>query len=179
MMMENKNKRGMTLFELVVAVVILSVVLFAASGLLINTQQSFTNIDKGSAATMITVQGVLEQMVNRIAAANEVKIYDAATTEVTSGGVRIQIRVDDNDPSITTDDKIYTYKLVNREIRYAESAMVTPTEVLAKDVDALSFSFVPTTVRNCVKIILKTKPESGLRENLETTVFMSGRRSSL
>ena len=68
------SDEGFTLLELVIAILLSTVVLLAATNLLINFGRFSTNVVKSEASLMGTGLGAFEEMVRRIDSANKVAI---------------------------------------------------------------------------------------------------------
>ena len=175
---------GFTLFELIIAIVLFTVVLLAASGLLINFGSFASRFIRNEASLMGTALGAFEEMTGRITEANEVTI--PATSFAAPS---IDIRVSPPGPASFdhSGDIFHTYWQTGTQIKYKTSTGSPPAAgggtVIADDIDASSLSFVRTA--NRVTVTLDTHMHSGSeaietnksRENLSTTAIMRSRNA--
>lgn len=173
---ELKNNQGLSLLEIIVAITLLSVVLFTVSSLMISSRGSFLNFEKAETSLATTIYGTYEEIINNATASNQITIYSNITTpEVkATSGPKIRIRVNVTDPGDFTEDKIHTYWQDGTQIKYTlqiGSAAASAPVVVAEDVTSLSFT---TVAKNTIKINLTAYPTTpgAPQENLETTIIV-------
>jgi prepilin-type N-terminal cleavage/methylation domain-containing protein len=172
------SQTGFTLLELLIAAMLFGVVLLTASNLLINFGLFSTNLARSEASLMGTALGALEEISLNISEANQVTGVPA--TPATSS--TITLRVDNAaspTPAVFTNDTTYTYWLdsATRRIMRTGVAGDGAGKAIARDIDTLSFSFIPAASTNAVRVALTAQAVNEARENLETVVVARSRRA--
>ena len=190
-----RSDEGFTLLELIIAIVLFAAVLFGASTLLISFGNFSSNVVKSEAALTGTSQGVFEEIVGMITAANVVAIpSDSAitvpntpypTVPVNSCQTNdcIEIRVSPTGSgasAVHTGDTVYTYWKSGSQLY--KSVGTAAGSVIAGNIYTLSFSR-PTADLNSINVVLESQTTSGTisgvtKEHLETTVIMRARSAN-
>lgn len=191
-----KNNSGVTLMELLIAMVLFALIMASATSIFITLKglyQRYTTSETSLATTSLVAFG---EMARWITTANEVTICAGAppaacVNQPAGSWPRIQLRVDRQRPLAPTpgniaDDTTYTYWLgAGNTLRVMATGVgAFPEQTVATGVQALSFSFVdypdvdPASHLNRVKISLTTtQATGGAMERLETTVVARCRRA--
>lgn len=164
-----KFKKGLTLIELIISIVLLSVVILTASTLLINFKKFYFDFVERQAELGEVSLGVLEEIVNRITISSMVYIPPAEPS-------RIYIWVDNTDPGSTADDTVHTYYLDNNVIRYkyrVNGGPYSASKAVAQHIALLNFSlqYSGALALNQVKINIGVVPPGSTQVNFETTVI--------
>jgi len=175
-----RRSRGMSLFELVIAITLFTIVLLATSSLLINFGRFSFSTVKSDASLMGTALGTFEEIVSRIRVSNQV-IIPAAGFPASS----IDIRVSPGPASsVHTNDIRHVYWMENGQLRYMSSVGVAPVFVagggtlIARDITSFLPSMIGTDT-NRFKLILAATAQDGSEEYLETTAVARSRSANL
>lgn len=177
--------RGLSLLELIIAIVLFSVVLVGASSLLVSFGKfSFLTV-KSDAALIGTALGTFEEIASRVRAGNKVRIRGTTTNPKHILKVRIDIP---NTPANPNDDTVYKYWIDGTQLKYkskVESIDATGDDddetewrVIAKDITYFDFYFLDGTT-NKIKLIMRTVAADGSKETLETTAVLRSRSANL
>ena len=195
---------GFTLLELVIATVLFSVVLLAASNLLISFGSFSSNLVKSETSLIGTSLGAFEEITGKIEIANQVAIPSAgaaiamppAAYPANCVGINcIQIRVNTpGSPADHTGDTVYTYWWFGTQLfkfsctGTAGCAVVAAGTSIADNITKLEFDKDPILM-NHITVTLDAQAHSGAggnasannlsRENLVTTAIMGSRSSNL
>lgn len=169
-----KTGKGMTLLELMIAVALLCVMFFTAMTILVNFRRFFYNFT-GAMPSLMDTAGAFEDMTSKIILSNKVTILSSSATDSS-----IELWVDNTDPSVSTDDTVYTYSWTNSTNALKRKSNVgspggTNTSI-AVDVTALTFTLQPVAdpAANRVKMKLVAQP-GNITETMVTTAVARGR----
>lgn len=161
------KKSGLTLLELIVAVTLLTTVVLTASALLISFKKYYYDFTQKEYKVGEITLAVLEEIVNKIVAANQVTI---------TGASRIDIKIDEaNTPTAPADDTTYTYKKDLDKIKYAKNGGTD--KIIAEYIALLKFELHPTAdpALNRVKITIGITAPGSQQQDFETTVITRGK----
>ena len=173
--------RGVTLLDLIISVVIGTIVLFAASKLLINFGNFSANFVKAESSLVGTATGAYEEIVGKITRANKVTFPAPGRTGTDS--IRIQVSPAGPASSDHTNDVLHEYWQENGEIRYKTGVGSIPNGsgmAIAGDIRSLSFAWADADHQNKVTVQVQAKSASGAApaglnlstETLSTTAVM-------
>lgn len=149
------RKKGVTLFELIIASALLGLVAIGAGGIHLASRRSFIWSDR-EARVQDEARYAMEHMVRNIRLGN--KISPTSGTNLTNVRVKIDRDVNGNPnpyPSagdISDDTWVrYDFDSANHKILYVPPTLIEPTEpgtdVIAKDITNLDFDIVDQPVR--------------------------------
>lgn len=162
--LDGKHLTGLTLLELLIALMLLTTVLMTTSAMLSSFHKFYYDFGQNQGSITETSLGILEEIVGKITIANRAAISE--------GGARVDIRIDEaNTPSNFSDDATHTYRKVGTEIKYSKNGSAEKT--IAKNIELLTFENQPvgSPAYNRVKINIGIKPTGGsVQQNFETTV---------
>ncbi|MCM8782232.1 MAG: hypothetical protein NC828_04210, partial [Candidatus Omnitrophica bacterium] len=122
---------------------------------------------------------VLEEIVSRLTVANKVMIRGSSSI---ISGPRIDIRIDNTNPSIFDDDTTHTYwrDAADKTIKYkykTNGFPESPEKVIAKNIEFFRVQFPQNVFLsrggfNQVEVKIGLKPEGGVQQYFETTVVI-------
>ena len=190
-----RTRAGFTLLEVVIAIVLFSVVLLAASHLLISLGNFSSNFVRSESSLTGTALGAFEEITSRIEAANEVIIPSASFAAAPS----IDINVSPTGPASLdhTKDSTYIYWQVGTQLMRrshiwdsATAAWTTSADSAIADniqqANPLTFTRGDATHQNQITVIMNAETHSGpggnannvTREHLETIAIMRSRSAN-
>ncbi|MCG3176030.1 MAG: hypothetical protein MOGMAGMI_00968 [Candidatus Omnitrophica bacterium] len=109
------SRRGYTLVELMIAMVLLGLVMAGASGVYVAAQR-FLNGMINNDVRVVTPSLALEAIIRRTKAANQI-VFDA-------GNNQIKLRTDPNrTPENTADDVWFKYRVIGSRLRWTQAAV--------------------------------------------------------
>jgi hypothetical protein len=195
-------KDGLTLMEIVVALIILTAVVYAMTHLVIGFGNTSSNISKNEGALM-GAKGAFEDIVSRVTEANQITFPVSASSVVSDCAVgvtacSIEVRVAPRGSAATADHTSDTYHYYwqsgnsttqNNQLMYGSRVgspgVPTTTNVLVRDLSTLSFSLPSgSTMTNIVQVDLEVQHKDATdnlkqspKETLSTVVVARSRSS--
>lgn len=167
-------ERGLSLAELLIALVLSMTVMMGAFNLMISFGKFSSNFVKNEASVMGTVLGTFEEIAGKISTANQLTL--ASSSPYNS----IEIRIAPSGSGASFDhsgDTIHYYRQDGSQLKYKSKVGTNPVSaetVIANDIVTASFSPVGT-LKNLVSMGLEVKPSAGPRETLQTSVIAQSR----
>ncbi len=177
-----RDENGVTLLELLIAITLFTVLLLAASNLMISFGRISSNFIRNEASLMGTALGAFEDIVGKITISNLVTI--PATTVVPNpvkvppdNSIEIRVAPAGAATSDHLNDTIHYYWQNGSQLMYKSKIGVlaaSADSVIAGDIVTVSFTPVAGST-NQVDVQIVTKPTEGPRETLRTIAVARSR----